>query len=203
MRFHFLFILFAFHFLNLQAAQDIITAEIEIYQKELSEKFSNPETSILYTEDLAVFEGLEFYPIDLSYRVEAVFVRTPNEKPFKMPTTTTRRPQYVKYGEAHFELKGKDHVLEIYQPLDRAPEYEDYLFLPFTDGTSGAGSYGGGRYMDLKVPENETIILCFNKTYNPYCAYNENYSCPLTPRQNHLRIPIYAGVKDFTSKKKP
>jgi uncharacterized protein (DUF1684 family) len=203
MRTHFLFIVFAFHFLNLQASQEITSAEIEIYQNELSEKFSNPETSILYAEDLAVFEGLEFYPIDLSYVVEAVFVRTPNEKPFKMPTTTARRPEYVKYGEAHFALKGKNHVLEIYQPLDRTPEYEDYLFLPFTDGTSGEGSYGGGRYMDLKIPGGETIVLDFNKTYNPYCAYNENYSCPLTPRQNHLRIPIYAGVKDFTSKRKP
>jgi len=200
---NFLFIIFFVFSLAVVQAQDFVKAEIEKYQSGLSEKFGNPETSILYPEDLEEFNGLEFYPIDLNYRVEAAFVRTPNEKPFKMPTTTSRRPEYVKYGEAHFTLKGKDHVLEIYQPLEHTPEYEDYLFLPFTDGTSGADSYGGGRYMDLKIPQGETIVLDFNKTYNPYCAYNENYSCPLTPRQNHLSIPIYAGVKDFASKKKP
>lgn len=199
----FLFIVFFVFSLAVVQAQDFVTAEIEKYQSELSEKFANPETSILYPEDLEVFKGLEFYPIDLNYRVEAAFVRTPNEKPFKMPTTTARRPEYVKYGEAHFTMKGKDHVLEIYQPLDRTPEYEDYLFMPFTDGTSSEGSYGGGRYMDVKIPEGNTVVLDFNKTYNPYCAYNENYSCPLTPRQNHLRIPVYAGIKDFTSIKKP
>ena len=77
------------------------------------------------------------------------------------------------------------------------------MFLPFTDETSGRESYGGGRYMDVfesNIQKDETIVLNFNNTYNPYCAYNEEYSCPLTPKKNHLAIAIKAGVKDFKKK---
>ena len=78
-------------------------------------------------------------------------------------------------------------------------EYKDYLFLPITDLTSGDGSYGGGRYLDVKKSEvaQGKVVLDFNKLYNPYCAYNEKYSCPIPPAQNDLPIRIEVGVKDF------
>ncbi|MEP2992996.1 MAG: DUF1684 domain-containing protein [Gilvibacter sp.] len=169
------------------------------YQREANEHFSNPETSILNPADLKVFEGLEFYPIDQAYRVTATFKRTPDQKPFKMPTSTDRLPLYVKYGELSFSIKGQQLELVIYKSLSSFddPEYKDYLFLPFTDLTSGDGSYGGGRYLDVRIPEGDTIQLDFNKVYNPYCAYSENYSCPIPPRINDLNIRIEAGVKDF------
>ena len=75
--------------------------------------------------------------------------------------------------------------------------YEDYLFLPFLDNTNGEESYGGGRYVEARIPEGDTIIIDFNKAYNPYCAYNEKYSCPIVPRQNYLPIEVKAGVKAF------
>ena len=73
----------------------------------------------------------------------------------------------------------------------------DYLFLPFTDLTSGVDTYGGGRYIDQKIPEGNSIIIDFNQSYNPYCAYNPRYSCPIPPPENDLLIEIMAGVKDF------
>jgi uncharacterized protein (DUF1684 family) len=79
----------------------------------------------------------------------------------------------------------------------RQEEYRDYLFLPFADLTNGEETYGGGRYLDLTIPTGNTILLDFNKAYNPYCAYNPKYSCPLVPKQNRLDIPIIAGVKAF------
>ncbi len=172
---------------------------IVTHQKEENEEFSNPETSILTPEDLKEFKKLKFYPIDLKYRVVATFVRTPDEKPFLMPTTTERLPEYVKYGEAHFELDGEKLQLNLYQsvPIMEDPEYVDYLFLPFTDFTSGDGSYGGGRFIDARIPEGDTIVIDFNKAYNPYCAYNSRYSCPIPPRENDLKVRIEAGVKDF------
>ena len=173
--------------------------EIVAYQDSENEKFSDPETTILEPKDFAEFKELDFYPIDLKYRVEARFVRTPDEKPFLMPTTTSRLPEYVKYGEAHFTIDEKKLKLALYkntEPYDE-PGYENYLFLPFTDLTSGDGSYGGGRFMDAWIPEGETIVLDFNKAYNPYCTYNSRYSCPIPPRENHLAIEIKAGVKDF------
>lgn len=182
--------------------QNDIVEDIQQYQDTLNEKFANPETTILEPKDFKRFKGLAFYPIDLAYRVEANFVRTPDEKPFLMPTTTSRKPEYVKYGELHFTIDDKPLKLDIFQATERSEEYEDHLFLPFTDATSGEGSYGGGRYIDLTIPDGTTMIVDFNKSYNPYCAYSSLYSCPLTPRQNHLKVSIKAGVKDFKAKEK-
>ena len=71
------------------------------------------------------------------------------------------------------------------------------MFLPFSDETNGIESYGGGRYIDLRIPEGNTLIIDFNSAYNPYCAYNDKYSCPIVPRENYLRTRIEAGVKKF------
>ena len=75
--------------------------------------------------------------------------------------------------------------------------YEDYLFLPFLDNTNGVTSYGGGRYIELRISKGDSIEIDFNSAYNPYCAYNEKYSCPIVPRENYLDIEVKAGVKAF------
>ncbi len=181
------------------AQEALLVSESEAAQIELNEEFSNPETTILEPEDFKNFKGLEFYPINEKFIVEAKFVRTPNEKPFLMPTTTTRTPEYIKYGEAHFNIDGKDFTLNLFKstkPYDE-PGYDDYLFLPFTDLTSSDGSYGGGRFLDQRIPEGGIIVIDFNKAYNPYCAYNARYSCPIPPKENDLLIRIEAGVKAF------
>lgn len=178
---------------------DILLREILDHQKSENEEFSNPETTILDAETFKAFKGLQFYPPNLTYRVEARFLRTPDEKPFLMSTTTERLPEYVKYGEAHFEMEGKKLKLNLYQHTvpNEDPKYKDYLFLPFTDLTSGDGSYGGGRYVDAWIPEGDLIIIDFNRAYNPYCAYNNRYSCPIPPKENDLLVRIEAGVMDF------
>jgi len=178
---------------------DPYKAEILDWQKEMDAQLSDEEGSPLAKKELKRFDGLEYYPIDSTYRVKARFIRTPNELPFNMPTTTDRLPIYVKYGEAVFTLNGKEFTLPLYQSqtLLSVDTMEDYLFLPFTDLTNGIETYGGGRYLDLKVPQEDFIILDFNKAYNPYCAYNERYSCPIPPRANRLDIEIRAGAKDW------
>jgi len=195
--------LFFFTFLILGSAtfaqDETIIIESKAAQIDMNKEFSNPETTILEPKDFKKFKGLEFYPIDEKFIVEAKFVRTPDEKPFLMPTTTDRKPEYVKYGEAHFSIEGKDFVLNLFkstEPYDE-PGYENYLFLPFTDLTSGDGSYGGGRFLDQWIPEGNTIVIDFNKAYNPYCAYSSRFSCPIPPKENDLLIRIEAGVKDF------
>ncbi len=183
----------------LSAQKESLIAESKAAQQELNEEFSNPETTILERRDFKKFKGLEFYPIDAKYIVEAKFIRTPDEEPFLMPTTTSRTPEYVKYGEAHFTIDEETFVLNLFKSTQAydEPGYEDYLFLPFTDLTSGDGSYGGGRFLDQRIPEGDTIIIDFNKAYNPYCAYSPRYSCPIPPKENDLLIRIEAGVKDF------
>ncbi len=172
------------------------------YQQKLNASYKDASKSPLKKKDLKNFNGLEFFPVDSSFIVTAKLTRTANAPIFKMATTTARQPLYKEYGVLNFTLKGKDLQLTIYQSQDdlRDEKYKNYLFLPFTDDTSGYESYGGGRYMDVMttdINDDDTIILNFNNTYNPYCAYNDKYSCPLTPRKNHLDIEIKAGVKVF------
>ncbi|GAA3652721.1 DUF1684 domain-containing protein [Flavivirga jejuensis] len=169
------------------------------FQKKINAEYKDVTTSPLKDKDRKHFEGLDFFKFDSTYVVTADFKRTPNEKPFKMKTTTTRLPEYVKYGELTFELKGGHYKLNIYQNqgLKEKEGFEDYLFLPFLDETNGLESYGGGRYIDTRIPEGDTMVIDFNSAYNPYCAYNDKYSCPLVPRNNYLKIKIEAGVKVF------
>ena len=117
-----------------------------------------------------------------------------------METSTVHRPLYRKYGELRFVLNGQALHLSVYQSTDllKRPGFEDYLFVPFTDLTNGHGSYGGGRYLDLRIPPAGSpggLTLDFNRAYNPSCAYNHGYSCPVPPAENRLAATIPAGVR--------
>ena len=79
--------------------------------------------------------------------------------------------------------------------MSKKYEYAGFLFLPFKDLTNGKETYGGGRFMDILIPDTDKIILDFNKAYNPYCAFSHRYSCPLPPFENWLKTEIPAGEK--------
>jgi len=179
------------------AQKDVAAAEN--FQAELNKSYADSLKSPLMNEDLKQFKGLDFYPIDEKYIVEAIFIRTKREKSFKMKTTTSRTPIYKKYGELHFSIDGKELKLNVYQNVDlkKKPGYDDYLFLPFSDLTCGKDSYIGGRYIDMRIPKSGKVTIDFNQAYNPYCAYNYEYSCPIVPLENDLDIEINAGVKKF------
>ena len=180
--------------LESRALEDIVQ-----FQKKKNDEFKDPETSPLPDRFRKDFTTLDFYEPDTTYRIIAKFTRTPEALPFMMPTTTERQTEEVVFGVITFSLKGRTHKLEVYQnqELMQQEEYRDYLFLPFADLTNGEETYGGGRYLDLTIPSGDTILLDFNKAYNPYCAYNPKYSCPLVPKQIRLDIEIAAGVKAF------
>ena len=178
---------------------DDYSASIKDFQYEMNREFSDAETSPLTEEDLKDFKTLIFFPIDSTYSVKAKFELEKNPVLFEMPTTTDRLPIYKTYGNATFNLHGKELTLHIYQnqELIQKPEYKNHLFIPITDTTNGIDSYGGGRYIDVEMPDGDTIIIDFNRSYNPYCAYNDKYSCPIPPKENNLPIAIYAGIKAF------
>ncbi|GAB2776563.1 DUF1684 domain-containing protein [Rhabdobacter roseus] len=178
-------------------AQDFgqqIRSHRETYRQEFLASASSP----LKKKDL---KYLRFYEPDETYRLEGTFVRTPESEPFDMPTYSGQKQPYVQYGEVLFELRGERCRLAVYQSLNLRTnlQYRDYLFIPFKDPTNGKDSYGGGRYLDFRtgdIHENR-LTLDFNKAYNPYCAYSDNYSCPIPPAENHLKVPIEAGEKNF------
>ena len=173
--------------------------EVQNWQEKQNSEFKTPNESPLTKEGLSIFKGLDFYKIDSKFSVEAKLERTPYEPIFGMPTTTARLPEYKKYGVATFEIYGKTYKLNVYQNQKAisVKGYEDHLFIPYTDLTSGNSSYSGGKYIDLRIPKGGVLIIDFNKSYNPYCAYNHKYSCPIPPSENSLNTRIEAGVMAY------
>ncbi|WP_027376446.1 DUF1684 domain-containing protein [Kaistella palustris] len=172
--------------------------EIQEFQKELNAEYKNPRETPLRGTNFTDFKEHPFFPIDLQYRVTADFRKTENAVPFEMPTSSGKTRTYVEYGKADFVLKGQPFTLTVYRniALSQKTGFEDHLFLPFRDETNGKETYGGGKYMDLKIPGGNKIVLDFNKSYQPYCAYNAyDYNCPIVPLENILKTRIEAGVK--------
>jgi uncharacterized protein (DUF1684 family) len=168
------------------------------FQRELDAEYKDSKVSPLDPETIKTFQGHPYFPIDLKYKVEATLTITANESYFKMMTSNNRPRNFRQYGILVFTLDGKEFILPVYQSeqLLGTAEYADYLFLPFTDLTNGTLSYSAGRYIDLRIPEKgNSIIVDFNKAYNPLCAYSNRYSCPIVPEKNHLNIAINAGVQ--------
>jgi uncharacterized protein (DUF1684 family) len=192
-------IILTFSFYNTFGQNADAIKDIQAHRKKQKKEFLKGEKSPLGPEEKRKFKGFNFYPIDLKYRVEAAFIRTEGLPLFKMQTTGDRLPQYVKYGEVHFKIDDHDFALEVYQSPDimKMPGYEDYLFIPFTDTTNGHETYDVGRYLEFRIPESETVIVDFNKCYNPYCAYSPSYACPIPPVANQLPIAIPVGEKKF------
>ena len=174
-------------------------ASIKDFQYEMNVEFANEEESPLTEEGLKDFTELDFFTIDSTYKVIAKFELEKNPILFEMPTTTERKPIYKTFGTATFELEGEELKLHIYQNQDliKKQDYIDHLFIPYTDQTNGSESYGGGRYIDVEIPEGDTVVIDFNRSYNPYCAYNDKYSCPIPPKENDLSTEIKAGVKAY------
>jgi len=190
MRVFLLFSLFAFLFMGQATAQMWAKKALKT-QKKLNKHYQDTLTSPLPKEDVSTFKGHPFYKPKKNLILKADFERTPDAKPFQMPTSTDRLPIYTQYGIAIFVIDGKEYKLNVYQNQ----KYKETLFLPFYDLTNGDTTYGGGRYLDLPYPKRGKIKIDFNRAYHPYCAYSDRYSCPIPPVENRLDLKILAGVK--------
>jgi len=145
---------------------------------------------------------LHFFPVDENFRIKSKFERVENSPWFLMPASGPSKRMYRIYGKALFTFHDTAVTLNIYQSQDlmQMTQYKDDLFIPFTDATSGIETYEGGRYFNFTIHDikENSLVIDFNKVYNPYCAYVSNvYSCPIPPRENHLTIAIKAGEKAY------
>lgn len=172
--------------------------EAKKFQKEINKQYGDKEKSPLKEADRVEFKKLDFFDIDAKFAVQAKLDWFEEDSVFEMKTTTARLAKYRRSGVASFTVNGKELELVFYQNVKGAanPLYKDHYFLPFKDNTNGGESYGGGRYIDL-VFEAQTseALINFNVAYNPYCAYNDRYSCPIVPSENYIDVEINAGVK--------
>ncbi|MEX1191779.1 MAG: DUF1684 domain-containing protein [Brumimicrobium sp.] len=147
-------------------------------------------------------EKLSYFPIDTAWRIEATLIKDKGKK-FKMPTSTERKPIYRRYGWVCLEHEGREFRLAVYQNLELSDKkYKNYLFLPFKDANAPDVTYGAGRFIELyKQKRSKTINVDFNTAFNPYCVYSHRFSCPITPRENHLDFNIEAGEKNPVTKR--
>lgn len=143
------------------------------------------------------FKELNYFKPDLNYRVNAKLTPIKDKKVIVLATSDGKEQKYLEYAHATFTLGDINCKLLILEVMEMGP-LRGKLFLAFADETSGKETYGGGRYLDIKkVPAATSVVLDFNRAYNPYCAYNDSYSCPFPPSENILRVAIRAGEMSY------
>ncbi|SRR5581483_1050675 len=164
--------------------------ELETFRAEKDEFFKNSPQSPLTREQKRAFTGLNYFPENPALRLEVKAEEFATKDRIEMQTSTGDVQSYIRHSRIRFRVDEQDVVLTIYQA--------DYgFFLPFVDSLAGNETYPAGRYLEPEQLPGGRFLVDFNLAYNPYCAYNEHWSCPLTPFENRLKVPIRAGEKLF------
>jgi uncharacterized protein (DUF1684 family) len=185
---------------HLNQADGSYMREIEASRHEKDRFFAlSPQSPVPHEHRHGHFSRLRYFPPDPAFRVEAevVVFRQPESVPLAT-STGEMRPQ-VRYAELRFVLSGRELRLSGF--ADPHEHHAHELFVPFRDATSGRETYGAGRYLEVELVHHadgaHTATLDFNLAYNPYCAYNPHYSCPIPPGENRLPVAIAAGEQAY------
>jgi uncharacterized protein (DUF1684 family) len=166
-------------------------SELESFRRDKDDFIGRDHRSPLTSSQQRTFKGLAYYPENPALVVKAKIDRKVEPGVVRMETTQRREQAYRRYGVVHFEVDGQPAQVTLY-----SSEGSHELFVPFRDATSGKETYGAGRYLDLHTHGDE-VTIDFNYAYNPYCAYNPDWSCPLPPAENWLEVAIRAGEQNF------
>lgn len=165
------------------------------HRNEIFDFMKNSDQSPLLDSVRSSFEGFDYFDPDRSFKVKASLELISDNSKMEIVTNTGEVRQYTRYAHAIFDLSGQQYQVTLLR--GDQDESDESLTLLFGDITNGESTYGGGRYLDLKLISRNRITLDFNLAYNPYCAYNADYSCPLPPAENRLSVAINAGEKNF------
>ncbi len=168
-------------------------SELEEFRKMKDEFFRDHFQSLLTREQRNGFSGLKYYPENPALRLELPLERHAAPGHIKMQTSTGDVQDYLKIGQVHFQVDGQEAALQVYESEDNPGSY----FIPFVDATALAETYGAGRYLEPEELADGKLLVDFNVSYNPYCSYNQNWSCPIPPAENRLKVKIEAGEKNF------
>jgi hypothetical protein len=158
--------------------------------------FAGHYASPLTNENQATFKGLDYFPPDEAWRLEAEFRPVAPER-IDVPSSSGSSHPYARIGWATITLGRSTHALAVFDDGD------GNAFIPFADATNGIESYGGGRYVDLVVDDEGRATIDFNEARNPYCAYDDEFVCPFPPRWNWIAARIEAGERDFRRRRDP
>jgi uncharacterized protein (DUF1684 family) len=178
-------------------AVDAWKRQLEKERREKDAFFAGHWQSPIPPEGRAGFGGLDYYPPDPDCRFEIELHEHEEKKIVGMAYTKGEERDFIRWGEFRFRIGGEECVLQAY----KSGSEEEQLFILFRDATSGQETYGAGRYLDLDAVRNRTAdgkwILDFNRAYNPWCVYSEQYTCPFVPQENRLTVPVRAGEKNY------
>lgn len=154
--------------------------------------------SPLPMKDRENFTGLDYYPVNIDFVFRTRLHIYDDPEIVMIGTTTGDYREAIRYGYIDFTVDGEHAQLHTYKfTAHSGTELEEYIFIPFKDATSGTETYAGGRYLDITEEHPGVVLIDFNDAYNPYCVYDERYSCPIPPRENHLTVAIRAGEKNY------
>ena len=160
--------------------------------------FLDPLESPLSQEAYNSFSGLSYFEVKPEFKMQGIFKERPlHEKIFLHNTKNEEPRSYWHMGQVEFTYDNKTVRLQVFSNKDSLTD----LFIPFTDKSTGFETYETGRYLETKVDNKNHIILDFNYAYNPYCAYNKEYSCTIPPPENNLSFKVLAGEKKFLPNK--
>ncbi|MBC8504288.1 MAG: DUF1684 domain-containing protein [Anaerolineales bacterium] len=165
-------------------------SNLTISRAEKDEFFAHHPQSPLDHEQKEIFDGLSYFPQNAALRFELDIDEFDQKEAIEIQTSTGDVQHYTRYGKIHFDVEGESTSLTVF-------ESGHGFFVPFVDSQAGKETYGAGRYLDPHVLPNGKLLVDFNQAYNPYCSYNDRWSCPLTPWENRLKVPIRAGEKSF------
>jgi uncharacterized protein len=165
---------------------------LDQFRAQKDDFFQHDWQSPLTADQREGFSGLKYYPENSALRLTLPIEPHADQETVTMITSTGSAREYVKYGQFSFEVNDEIATLQVYQD----PEGE-YFFLPFVDATAPDETYGAGRYLDIEPIGNGEFLIDFNYAYNPYCAYNDKWSCPIPPRENRVKVRIEAGEKKY------
>jgi uncharacterized protein (DUF1684 family) len=165
--------------------------ELERFRADKDDFFAHDPRSPLTHSQKHDFKALTYFPENPALVITAKMDRKVEPGTVRMATTKGHEQVYRRHGIVRFQIDGEAAQVTLY-----ANEGSHELFLPFRDATSGHGTYGAGRYLDLHA-HGDKVVVDFNYAYNPYCAYNPDWNCPLPPAENWLKLPIRAGEKTF------
>jgi len=168
--------------------------ELEAHRKRKDEFFAKSHDSPLHHQDLSKFFGLKYFAPDPKYKIRVKLQRYAHPDTATLVTSTGSQQRFRKVGYFDLEIGGKKASLQAYKSVERE---DNELFVPFKDRTSGQESYGAARYLDLNITTDYSYVIGLNYAYNPYCAYSEDYVCPIPPSENWLEIEITAGEKRY------
>jgi uncharacterized protein (DUF1684 family) len=169
--------------------------KVKEFREKRDQFFKEDPRSPLKDSDLRNFKSLAYFPFNLKYAQVGTIERAPaGAAPSYVNLRTNKgtEKRYVKFGRFTFRLDGIAYVLQVYRVLGG-----DELFLPFRDKTAGRETYSKGRYLFIEPMPQGKVLVDFNRAYNPFCAYDEKYTCPDPPPENWLNTEIRAGEKRF------